>query len=449
MLRKSDARHVILLLAFVLAGCRQVEPAPTPTAIPTPIVPEKPTYVVERGPIVNELEFLGRIAPVVEQDLFFRMGGYVRAVLVQRDESVTTDQVLAELDVEDLEKQLAQAQVSLELGQAQLEEAERVNADQLAEARINLEKAQLRLAKLRAQNPALSVTVAAVRLEQAVARVKQAQAGYDRRAALPGAEASAAALQLEQATQDHQIASAQYDIASQEQTGYSYDVQLLEKDVELAGIALQRLEENENLLLTKDVETKRLTVERLKAQVEAAQIRSPIDGKVMSVSLYAGRSVEAFKPVIIVADATEVEVRADLVSNKMKDMAEGMKCVVRLSNSPGEEWAGEIRRLPYPYGSGGRSGAIDQEDTSTRISLDVEMANVEPGDLAKVVVVLERREDVLYLPPTAIRTFEGREFVVVRDGDAQRRVDVKLGLESEDRVEILEGLEEGDVVVGL
>jgi len=449
MLRKSDARHVILLLAFVLAGCRQVEPAPTPTAIPTPIVPEKPTYVVERGPIVNELEFLGRIAPVVEQDLFFRMGGYVRAVLVQRDESVTTDQVLAELDVEDLEKQLAQAQVSLELGQAQLEEAERVNADQLAEARINLEKARLRLARLRAQNPALSVTVAAVRLEQAVARVKQAQAGYDRRAALPGAEASAAALQLEQATQDHQIASAQYDIASQEQTGYSYDVQLLEKDVELAGIALQRLEENENLLLTKDVETKRLTVERLKAQVEAAQIRSPIDGKVMSVSLYAGRSVEAFKPVIIVADATEVEVRADLVSNKMKDMAEGMKCVVRLSNSPGEEWAGEIRRLPYPYGSGGRSGAIDQEDTSTRISLDVEMANVEPGDLAKVVVVLERREDVLYLPPTAIRTFEGREFVVVRDGDAQRRVDVKLGLESEDRVEILEGLEEGDVVVGL
>jgi len=449
MLRKSDARHVILLLAFVLAGCRQVEPAPTPTAIPTPIVPEKPTYVVERGPIVNELEFLGRIAPVVEQDLFFRMGGYVRAVLVQRDESVTTDQVLAELDVEDLEKQLAQAQVSLELGQAQLEEAERVNADQLAEARINLEKARLRLARLRAQNPALSVTVAAVRLEQAVARVKQAQAGYDRRAALPGAEASAAALQLEQATQDHQIASAQYDIASQEQTGYSYDVQLLEKDVELAGIALQRLEENENLLLTKDVETKRLTVERLKAQVEAAQIRSPIDGKVMSVSLYAGRSVEAFKPVIIVADATEVEVRADLVSNKMKDMAEGMKCVVRLSNSPGEEWAGEIRRLPYPYGSGGRSGAIDQEDTSTRISLDADMANVGPGDLAKVVVVLERREDVLYLPPTAIRTFEGREFVVVRDGDAQRRVDVKLGLESEDRVEILEGLEEGDVVVGL
>jgi multidrug efflux pump subunit AcrA (membrane-fusion protein) len=56
---------------------------------------------------------------------------------------------------------------------------------------------------------------------------------------------------------------------------------------------------------------------------------------------------------------------------------------------------------------------------------------------------------VLWLPPQAIRTFEGRKFVVVQEGDAQRRVDVKIGVEGEDRVEIVEGLNEGQVVVGL
>jgi len=73
---------------------------------------------------------------------------------------------------------------------------------------------------------------------------------------------------------------------------------------------------------------------------------------------------------------------------------------------------------------------------------------VEPGDLVRVTVVLERKTGVLWLPPAAVRTFEGRKFVVVQEGAGQRSVDVTLGIESDDRVEIVDGLEEGDVVVG-
>ncbi len=38
--------------------------------------------------------------------------------------------------------------------------------------------------------------------------------------------------------------------------------------------------------------------------------------------------------------------------------------------------------------------------------------------------------------------------MVVREGDRERRVPVRLGIATEARIEILEGLEEGDVVVG-
>ena len=54
----------------------------------------------------------------------------------------------------------------------------------------------------------------------------------------------------------------------------------------------------------------------------------------------------------------------------------------------------------------------------------------------------------MWLPPAAIRNFEGRNFVVIQEGDAQRRQDVKLGVKNEDQVEILEGLEEGQTIVG-
>jgi multidrug efflux pump subunit AcrA (membrane-fusion protein) len=38
---------------------------------------------------------------------------------------------------------------------------------------------------------------------------------------------------------------------------------------------------------------------------------------------------------------------------------------------------------------------------------------------------------------------------MVRVGDRLQKVDVKLGVEGQDRVEILEGLEEGQIIEGL
>ena len=117
---------------------------------------------------------------------------------------------------------------------------------------------------------------------------------------------------------------------------------------------------------------------------------------------------------------------------------------------PGDDVAAVVRRLPYPYGGGGRSQGAGQEDKSTRVSLDVEFGQTgfSLGDLVRVTVVLEARPDVLWLPPQAIRTFEGRRFVVVQDEGGQRRVDVSVGIQGDDRVEIKEGLSEGDIIVG-
>ena len=46
------------------------------------------------------------------------------------------------------------------------------------------------------------------------------------------------------------------------------------------------------------------------------------------------------------------------------------------------------------------------------------------------------------------RKFQGRDFVVVQREEGQQRVDVRLGIESIDRVEILEGVEAGQLIIG-
>ena len=53
----------------------------------------------------------------------------------------------------------------------------------------------------------------------------------------------------------------------------------------------------------------------------------------------------------------------------------------------------------------------------------------------------------MWLPPQAVRTFEGRSFVVIQEASAQRRIDVRVGIRSDDRVEILDGLAEGQVII--
>ncbi len=238
-------------------------------------------------------------------------------------------------------------------------------------------------------------------------------------------------------------AQAQYNQAVQARQAHRYSVQIQEQNVELARMRLEQLEEG------LDIEELRLTVERLQAQLADARLVAPFDGQVLSVSISEGRAVEGYRTVMVVADPNELEVSADLTDRILQDLAEDMPVTAALVSRPDQKVSGHIRRLPYPYGGGGRvvSGGAEEEDKSTRIALEGDI-NYEQGDLVRVTVVLERREDVLWLPPQAIRTFEGRDFVVVEEGDGRRRVDIQTGIESDDRVEIEEGLEEGQIVIG-
>jgi multidrug efflux pump subunit AcrA (membrane-fusion protein) len=83
------------------------------------------------------------------------------------------------------------------------------------------------------------------------------------------------------------------------------------------------------------------------------------------------------------------------------------------------------------------------------VALDPDPAQLgyKVGDMVSMRVILEQKADALWLPVHAVREFEGRYFVIVRDGDVERRVDVGVGIVDEDRIEITEGLTEGQQVV--
>ena len=105
----------LLVLPLALLGCGpRPEEEATPTPIPTSVVPDKPTYVVQRGTVENLEQFTARVSPLSEESLFFRRSGYVKVVYVDREDWVEPGDVLAELELEDLMNQLSLADVDLE-----------------------------------------------------------------------------------------------------------------------------------------------------------------------------------------------------------------------------------------------------------------------------------------------------------------------------------------------
>ncbi len=384
----------LALAALFLSGCsllpannpdRATDGNLTPTPIPTAIVPVQPNYTVKRGEIVNELEFSGRIAPVVEEDLFFRNSGRVRSVFSKRNEMVEEGQVLAELEIDPLERELESAELELERSQVRLEQAHQAHEYDQTVAQTNLEMTQIRLNSLRSE-------------------------------AVP------------------------------DQTS----IALQEKEIELQQLDLERLAQGIDPLLVSDVTRAELNVSKLKADIAESQVIAPFAGKLLSYSLTPGQAVEAYRAVATIAEVDELEVSADLISNQLQDLAEGQPSRIMLVSRPGVELTGVIRRLPYPYGSGGKGVTVEELDKSTRITINESPAEAgfELGDLVRVTVELERKDDVLWLPPQALRMFEGRRFAVLKDGDLQRRVDVVVGIITPERVEVKEGLEEGQVVIG-
>jgi multidrug efflux pump subunit AcrA (membrane-fusion protein) len=509
--RRASTLYVLValgLLSAIITACGSSGSSgtagdATPTPLPTPIVLEKPTYTVELGTVVETLEFTGRASPMQEQELFFETGGNVSQVNVARGDWVKAGDVLAELKVDDLQKQLAQKQINLETSRLKLEQAQIDAVENITTTQTKLEDAQasLKTAKLTSSNDLASARASVASAETSLenARLNLTivqnsdtvmknprdredeynwyQVNYaEMQKKYEGGKISKERLDLEynnlmEAKEKYETAKVQADLAlrqaqsqitqaeeSLRQAKAKLSELLAAGTVADAQAALEQAQKDHeqaivdadpnsyNLrLLVLDLDQARLDIQDLEDQIASAQLAAPFDGQVLSLNVKAGDSVAAYDAVGVVADPNKLEITAELGSENLSQMALEQQARITLRNRPGETFDGIVRQLPYPYGG----TTIDTgDDTATHIQITSDVA-LTVGELATVSIILQQKEGVLWLPPAAIRTYQGRNFCVVQNADGtQKRVDVLLGITTDERVEIVSGLEQGQVIVG-
>jgi multidrug efflux pump subunit AcrA (membrane-fusion protein) len=229
-----------------------------------------------------------------------------------------------------------------------------------------------------------------------------------------------------------------------------YQIDRLTIQLSLAQLAVDSLDTTLDPQLEADVDAAAQRIAELESLIETAVLAAPFDGTIAGLSMSPGRAILAGDTVGVIIDPAEIEVSANLQENQMQTLTEGLAVEIRPTGGPGQPVSGTIRHLPFPFGSSG-GGALDSLDQSTRIQFDdmsAAFARYESGDRVNLSIVVSQHDDVLWLPPAAVRDFNGRKFVVVQTDGLEQRVDVELGIEGNGRVEILSGLEAGQTVVG-
>jgi RND family efflux transporter MFP subunit len=181
----------------------------------------------------------------------------------------------------------------------------------------------------------------------------------------------------------------------------------------------------------------------LREQLNLTRITSPLDGTVDGVMIKEGEMAAGGFGAFRIVQLSRLKVTAALAENFISRIKRGDTVVVRIPVL-GMEFEATIDAV---------SQVIDPRNRTFQIEAGVPQAarGVTPNMLAVLLVNDYTNPAALTVPKNVVQE-TGTEkflFVAARDGDgwaARKRV-VRTGLDADDRVEILEGLSDGERVV--
>jgi multidrug efflux pump subunit AcrA (membrane-fusion protein) len=169
---------------------------------------------------------------------------------------------------------------------------------------------------------------------------------------------------------------------------------------------------------------------------------APIGGTVLQAPAHRGDTVSTQTAVYVVGDLSSLMVETFVPERFSGAAQRGLKAQVFLEAFPGEIFEAAVEEV---------SPVLDTASRTVRIRLGFSGQmdpRIKAGMYATVSLVTNTRRNVPVIPRTSVINTYGSwiVFIVDENNIARRRV-ISLGLENENYVEILDGLEPGDKVV--
>lgn len=211
------------------------------------------------------------------------------------------------------------------------------------------------------------------------------------------------------------------------------------------------------------------TLESQKLQLENLTIRAPIDGVVTSRTIQEGMLVSTGTQVFRIVDPSSFILTISPPERELPRLEVGQKAKVTIDAMRGKEFEATIRRI---------NPSVDPVSGTVKVLLDFDddvRKVLRESSFARVKLVMATLQNVLLAPKEALIEEEGRQYVFVvrpapekEDGPAPaageesaaaadtkdagetfvaERVEVRAGLEDTNRVQILSGVTEDDLLI--
>lgn len=345
---------------------------------------------VERGLFVRDIAAEGKVVAAVSPTLYATSGGAV-TLQVHAGDTVKIGQVLATIVSPELTNKLAQ---------------EQSNADAME---VDYQRAQI---EARKQRSSLQKAFDNARIDQQAAERDLARNEKAfKLGALPSMDVDRAKDTLDKAkiTSAH----ARTDLGM-DNTSLSFDIQS------------KKLAHERQVLLVKD----------LQRQVDDLAVKSPVDGQVGQLFIAERATVAKDAQLLSVIDLSALQVEMKVPESFARDLGIGMAGEI---TGNGATWKGLV-------------SAISPEVVNGEVAARLRFDGATPKQLRQnqrlsVRILLDKRDNVLTVQRGSFVDESGGNYAyIVHDGVAEKKP-VRVGASSIDKVEILDGLKEGDRIV--
>ncbi|APW60202.1 efflux RND transporter periplasmic adaptor subunit [Paludisphaera borealis] len=220
----------------------------------------------------------------------------------------------------------------------------------------------------------------------------------------------------------------------------------LRSDVEKAHS--DELAKEQTLKLERDKEAK------YEKQIVNCKLYAPNDGLIVYANdagrsfgsnapqIEEGATVRERQKIFSLPDIANMQVNAKVHESQIDKITPNMQARIRVDAFADTELIGHVVDVaPLPDQTSFFSSDI--KVYTTRIKIDKPLPGLRPGMNAEVVILVDRKEDVLSVPVQAILEYGGKDHVAVRTGDGYERKEVTLGATNDKFVEVTQGVSAG------
>ncbi len=187
------------------------------------------------------------------------------------------------------------------------------------------------------------------------------------------------------------------------------------------------------------LENAQVSLKEARLDLAYADVRAPISGVVMLRSVEMGDMVGLNQEIFALADLEPLLVRIQIPEKRMHQIRVGQEARIIIDSLPDTSFTGKVRMI---------SPLVDRQSGTVKVTLETSAAGLlKPGMFASVQIITAQHPRALIIPKKALVLETDEDDVFALAENKARRARVKLGFVEGDRVEVLEGLAEGDQVI--